>query len=90
MLMAANKAKSLYDTYKIFPSDYYAMMLNQNFCCGICGKEPKEFKFVVDHNHNTGKVRALLCNRCNIVLGMLESTPQHIMDKMVKYVIMYQ
>jgi len=39
--------------------------------CEICGGAPK--KLVVDHNHATGKVRGLLCRRCNSVLHEMEN-----------------
>jgi hypothetical protein len=45
----------------------------QNRCCGIC-KEPipvQGNKSHLDHNHDTGKVRGLLCPTCNMGIGLL-------------------
>lgn len=43
------------------------MYILLNGCCALCGKHEKQFKrrLAVDHNHKTGKVRNLLCYRCN-------------------------
>jgi len=38
--------------------------------CAICGVRKK---LVVDHDHRTEKVRGLLCYRCNIAVGYIES-----------------
>ena len=43
------------------------MVLDQNNKCGICFKEMS--KPCIDHNHQTGKVRKLLCFHCNVLLG---------------------
>lgn len=40
---------------------------SQGGSCAVCKKELK--KFHIDHDHNTGKVRGLLCHRCNVMIG---------------------
>jgi len=43
--------------------------------CGICGKKlrSKRYKaFAVDHDHKTGRIRGLLCAKCNTALGLLD------------------
>ena len=56
--------------YGISLDEYRTMVVVQNGRCGICGERPEyPKKLYVDHNHLTGKVRALLCNDCNTGLG---------------------
>lgn len=54
--------------------DYEAMLERQGGRCGICGKHISEQKkrFHVDHDHNTGEIRGLLCFRCNFGLGWFQ------------------
>ena len=50
----------------------------QKGCCAICGKEnwtQKSGRLCVDHDHDTGKVRGLLCQQCNVGLGSFEDSP---------------
>lgn len=58
--------------YGINNEVYSKMLSNQNGLCKICNctpdKAPKG-KLYVDHCHETGKVRGLLCDHCNNVLG---------------------
>mgnify|MGYP001558347869 CR=1 FL=1 len=58
--------------YKISLNDYNKMFLDQGGVCAICGKYQKHKNLAVDHCHKTGKVRQLLCQRCNRVLGVLK------------------
>ena len=59
-------------TYGIQPEDYERMLSEQNGVCACCGdtemnKNKKHLS--IDHCHHTGRVRALLCDRCNRGLG---------------------
>lgn len=54
--------------YKITVADYNAMVEKQGGGCAICYTVPP-YRLFVDHDPKTGRVRGLLCNRCNIALG---------------------
>lgn len=57
--------------FGITHDDYDLMLSKQNNRCAICGRMPRngERSLVVDHDHNTGVVRGLLCGKCNTSLG---------------------
>ena len=58
--------------YKISHFDYLNMLEKQNGVCLGCGVKAEDQHhgvLDVDHNHKTGKVRGLLCNTCNRLLG---------------------
>lgn len=71
--------------YGLTIEDYERMVMEQNNSCALCGKHQtvskvrrkaavrKQRELVVDHNHTTNKVRALLCNRCNTGLWAIEN-----------------
>jgi hypothetical protein len=62
--------------YGLTLEKYDVLLAAQSGVCAICGTpEPggKGWSFSVDHDHLTGRVRALLCNVCNIRVGVLES-----------------
>jgi Recombination endonuclease VII len=54
--------------YGLSPADYDALLAQQNGVCATCGK-PSEETLCVDHCHETGTVRGLLCRQCNFALG---------------------
>ena len=53
--------------------EYNIMLAAQNGTCSICGNPPNGKHLAIDHNHDTGKIRGLLCDRCNMVLGKMNS-----------------
>lgn len=61
----------LYSQYGITIDDYNRMFEEQCGGCAICGIHQSKLKkaLSVDHNHRTGQIRGLLCNKCNLLLG---------------------
>ncbi len=68
--------------YGITLEDYEIMFNNQNGCCAICKRHQAHFvkALAVDHDHETGKVRALLCEFCNTAIGLLQDNPDVILE----------
>jgi len=70
--------------YNITRKDWLVLYNKQNGVCSICGgtgflmKPTKytEYTLCVDHDHNTGIIRGLLCNNCNRALGLLQDSVQ--------------
>ena len=79
--------KNLKHKFGITLEDYDAMLELQGGKCGICSsEEPKGKRFSVDHNHNTGEVRGLLCNPCNTAIGLLKDSPA-VLDAAKEYLL---
>lgn len=57
--------------YGITKDDFDLMVEQQQGLCLICEKPPTS-TFHVDHDHESGQVRGLLCASCNVKLGILE------------------
>jgi hypothetical protein len=61
--------------YGLTEAQYQAMLAAQDGKCAICGRLAVEERWgvlPVDHNHETGVVRGLICMTCNTTLGRLE------------------
>jgi hypothetical protein len=65
-----DRAHSLRRNYGISLADYERMATGQQGRCAICRELPGKKRLHVDHNHETGKVRGLLCSKCNTGLGL--------------------
>ena len=66
------KDQALKRTYGITLDQYKELFEQQEGKCRICGKHSDECprSLDVDHNHTNGKIRGLLCNKCNQALGL--------------------
>lgn len=84
-------------TYGVHPKEYNEKLKIQNYVCAICEqpettihpltKEVK--KLSQDHCHATGKMRGLLCTRCNHFLGRVNESIE-LLEKMKQYLIKYK
>jgi hypothetical protein len=72
---ANHRATHLQRNYGLTEEDYALMLAGQGGGCSICGVPPNGKHLVVDHDHITGKVRALLCAPCNATLGNMKDSP---------------
>lgn len=80
-----------YDRYGITNDQYNEMFLSQNGTCFICN-QPETLKdkrgirsLAVDHDHSNGKVRGLLCSKCNRGIGCFNDNPE-LMIKASQYI----
>lgn len=89
----ATKRNFHYKTkYGISFQQFEDMCINNDFKCDICfkqcnmiGKNTPRFSWlVIDHCHNTGKIRGLLCQHCNTTLGNVRDDVD-LLQKCVEY-----
>lgn len=60
----------LKNRFGITNEDYFEMLKDQGGVCGICETLPEDGKyFHIDHDHESGEIRGLLCKNCNHGLG---------------------
>lgn len=69
-------------SYGISLEEYNLRVKDADECCEICKKHISQLskRLVVDHNHQTGALRGLLCNNCNSILGMAEDNIQTLLN----------
>ena len=69
------REKNLRQLYRIGHEDYERMLADQGGTCIACPATPesqRHGRLHVDHNHETGEVRGLLCHNCNTAIGLLK------------------
>jgi len=83
---AKSRNQNLRTNYGISQEEYDLMFFQQGGVCAIChqpettidGYTGKPKALAVDHNHETGEMRELLCQACNHLLGWIEKDPQRV------------
>jgi Recombination endonuclease VII len=76
--------------YGMTYEEYQALLDKQLRCCAICkmSVEQNGRLLAVDHDHSTGQVRQILCDRCNRMLGQVQDDPNILIaaaDYLVKH-----
>jgi hypothetical protein len=90
MKWARDKAKELSKKYNITEEYYHELIKKPCEACGtkekvvnVCWvdgkKEERKLNHAIDHNHETGQVRGVLCGHCNVSLGRLKDNPDNIL-----------
>lgn len=82
-LKAQRRKNDLKKKYNISPEDYDKMFKDQQGRCAICNSTSTK-ALHVDHNHETGKIRALLCYHCNVGLGHFKES-LNLLDRAKEY-----
>lgn len=78
--IARVRANRLLREYGITVQEYDALLAGQDGCCAICRREPVDQLLAVDHDHETGVVRGLLCHRCNMGLGYFQDNIEQLLE----------
>ena len=80
------KWRRLQNKYSLTKDQYTVMLAHQEHRCAICdGSLVNQPRVSVDHNHDTGKVRGILCNTCNRGIGLLKDNPA-VLTRAAQYV----
>ena len=86
---AADRKHHLKRTFGLTEADYERLLGEQGGGCAICGRLPGSRNLHIDHDHDTGEVRGLLCFRCNVAIGHLREDPG-IALKLIDYLGRYK
>jgi len=76
--LAVSVTKSRLDRYQLPLETFEALLELQDHRCAICNVQYsrkailERCALVIDHDHSTGKVRGLLCSKCNTALGQFK------------------
>jgi len=62
--------KRLWELNGLTLAEYTKLYEDQKGVCAICSKAPRTRRLAVDHDHKTGRIRGLLCWKCNNGLGI--------------------
>lgn len=84
----ARFTRNLKKLYNITRDEYEAMFVDQKGCCAICKQPQLNKRLGVDHNHQTKKIRGLLCDSCNGGIGLFRERPE-LLRLAIKYLKEY-
>jgi hypothetical protein len=75
--------------YGLTHDQYLALLEAQDGTCAICGNDSQQRALAVDHDHETGAIRGLLCDRCNPMLGYARDNTE-VLQAAIEYLKQYQ
>jgi hypothetical protein len=66
-----HRERNLKNRYRLSQPEINEMFAGQGGKCAICEKDLDKYR--IDHDHNNGRVRGLLCHRCNLLIAGMEN-----------------
>lgn len=66
------------DRFGLTREQWESRLIAQEGLCACCFNLPNERGFYVDHDHTTGKIRGLVCQHCNTMLGMAQDDQERL------------
>ena len=87
-LALAKRRANFRSKYGLYLDDYDSMLSAQNGACRAClGVNGSGKRLAVDHDHDNMRVRGLLCEKCNLALGLLDEDPKRML-RLIEYIRM--
>lgn len=83
------RAQARFKKFGLTASEFDAMVERQGGVCCLCGSPPGARALAVDHDHETGKIRDLLCSTCNVGLGAFFDDPD-LLESAAAYIRKHQ
>jgi hypothetical protein len=88
--ISEKRRSGLKRNYNLTVEDYDNRLKAQDYGCAICKSKTSKSRTTkylsVDHDHKTGRVRGLLCMKCNHALGNLDDNPETIREAL-RYIL---
>ncbi len=78
--------KNRLSRYSMLVSEFEALWEKQRGACSICGMLFEDDNYRIDHDHETGRVRGLLCASCNTAMGLFKDAPAVLLNA-VRYLV---
>lgn len=70
------KERQIAKTYGLSLDEYEVLLKKANHCCEACGRTPNKKRLAIDHCHDSERLRGVLCDQCNLALGLLGDGPE--------------
>ena len=78
-----NRSYKLMSLYGLTDEAYERMFIDQDGKCYLCHRDFEDTQAYIDHDHDTGKVRKLLCRNCNTTLGIVNEDINRLMEMII-------
>mgnify|MGYP000456790067 CR=1 FL=1 len=87
---STEREKTIYHRFGLLPHELKELCEKSEGKCAICEAPPESERnarpnLSIDHCHTTGRIRGLLCTRCNIALGSFDDNEDYLL-KAIEYI----